>query len=50
MATIADIKSAFYDSQRQAANAFETMVSEVLEMKKMENQKSPEPKADTPEK
>ena len=30
MNTISDIKSAFYDAQRQAANMIETLVAEVV--------------------
>jgi hypothetical protein len=32
MSSISDIKAAFYDSQRQASNLFEAMVSEVLSL------------------
>lgn len=54
MATLSDVKAAFYDAQRNASNAFELIYADLdrifkdiqkLEEEKKKNEKPPEPEA-----
>lgn len=43
MTTIAEIKSAFYDSQRQQANLFESLVQEIVTLNQKVKDLTPAP-------